>query len=548
MSAPPIAASKKAKSKLKAFQFIEGAPEQRDDEAIPAPAHEDRNQAEASRQTIVAPLKPPASMSASKRPPGLPTAKTFPSTPVTRLPLADLIGGTDHALNRLNILQLSPEERIGWGHSQSPDSKLSRQGPRKRARSSSPASSSQHEVSARFSQQKDAFSIHKLQQTLKTPQADPAADLWSRYAINTNIKDNQSLAPPIFSHLINESSPRVGENRASSGGVGGLRRWASCGTEWPTSASKRRRTNDRPRRDNPDHVLANISGNRGSQDNSPGKSRVGRLVEMIHESLTRQPRAVSPQPPSSSSPLPEKNDMHVEPYGSPSQKLESIQEQPNDENQFDEAHAQPEGPVEMAEIRRMNASQARSSDFGSEDFDETLLEAIKDESSRYTVAKVESQPVDGLTVPSVPAPEFTTARNSPTGSARANQRDEEEFDCEDEDGFAGVASMYDACDDLLDEQDLSQLRSSAETVVAPQAQEVFATADYANQGRIENTISDDEFGDDELDEDQLAAVEAACTQFIASGNVVCGLPHRKLSTKLTCWRVTSRDKAYRDTS
>ncbi|KAH0223590.1 hypothetical protein KCU90_g25704, partial [Aureobasidium melanogenum] len=90
---------------------------------------------------------------------------------------------------------------------------------------------------------------------------------------------------------MNDSSPRSAP-RTPGGSVGGLRRWASCGLEFPSSRVKRRRVN------------GIFRDNNNPQDLSVAKplSRVGMLVEKVQESLAHK------DIPSSSSPLPDKGE------------------------------------------------------------------------------------------------------------------------------------------------------------------------------------------------------------------------------------------------
>ena len=66
----------------------------------------------------------------------------------------------------------------------------------------------------------------------------PAVDLWKRYAVNATVNDKGSSESHTHVNSIHKSSPK---SSANTGSVSGLRRWASCGIEWPTSRSKRRR-------------------------------------------------------------------------------------------------------------------------------------------------------------------------------------------------------------------------------------------------------------------------------------------------------------------
>lgn len=296
----PIRASTQSKSKLKAFQFVEGRPgsQTRDLEKenracdlskkSPSPAKDDKE------------LEP-------ARTPAMAQSKMLPSTPAMRLPLADLIGNAEEAMRRPTPKEEPPEEHIGWiPNSSHPD--MSPQRRRKRAHSSSPVTMSQKEACERLALI-DPLDMHNLNQSLKTPHADPAADLWTRYATGRNADETPlDVALPSFAHLINDSSPRSAP-RTPGGSVGGLRRWQSCGIEWPASKAKRRRTNgvfrDRQK---------NMSGSGDDDSPSSGEprpkqlSRVGMLVEQVQESLAKPTLDPRRDAPSSSSPLPDKGE------------------------------------------------------------------------------------------------------------------------------------------------------------------------------------------------------------------------------------------------
>jgi hypothetical protein len=75
----------------------------------------------------------------------------------------------------------------------------------------------------------------------KTPKQDPAADLWSRYCGRTGSREPGSgealdqASQSKLEQLLIDSSPRS----STIGSVGGLRRYASCGVQFPISAEKK---------------------------------------------------------------------------------------------------------------------------------------------------------------------------------------------------------------------------------------------------------------------------------------------------------------------
>jgi DNA replication ATP-dependent helicase Dna2 len=297
---PPVPATSQAKSKLKAFHFVAGQPELpransdgKENEKTaghvgPVECTVDQHNATASSAPLH-PAKPGASpdMSDSTKTPQLPHANTFPSTPGARLSLEDLIGNVEES-REPEPREQSPEEHIGWIPNSS-STQLTPNRKRKRARSSSPScpntSSQRAETSAFF-----AGSAEK-----RTPEADPAADLWQRYGIGKD--SGNTLKLPEFNNILFPGSPRPFETPVKGSG---LRRWASTGNDWPSSKRKKQKSNASARVD----VWQNGAAESG------GRSKVAAMVEKIQESLATQ-RFAKPLPavtgdePASSDPLPD---------------------------------------------------------------------------------------------------------------------------------------------------------------------------------------------------------------------------------------------------
>ena len=301
---PAIPATTEAKSKLKAFQFAPNdvghgrstAGLDNKENLIGAQHHAEgkdySNGAETeAKQDDCLPSKSPQQK--TTKTPQLLHANTFPCTPSARLPLEYLIGNSDEANNFVAPVAQSPEEQICWNPNSSvitPNRK------RKRARSSSPScptTSSQSQKASKL------FAVDDENTTKETPEADPVADLWQRYANGKQYGDNLNL--PDFSHLISHGSPRPLETPIKSGA---LRRWASTGNEWPSSKSKRRRTN----------VPTNIElWQDQTTEEQNGQSKVAAMVQKIRDSLAAQNLeqlqtkvpVTRVEGPSSSSPLPD---------------------------------------------------------------------------------------------------------------------------------------------------------------------------------------------------------------------------------------------------
>lgn len=209
-----------------------------------------------------------------------------PSTPsTTRLPLADLVGNVDDSSRHAPNPVASPEEQLVWRGSQPTNTPLPRKN-KKRARSSSPVAPSQEDN--RFD---------SVKKDMTTPQADPAMELWSRYTGNKGTPSaHKSVA---FAHLINESSPR---SAAAAGSVSGLRRWASCGVEFPASHKKRRRTHGvfQGEKEGAEDVFASAPSSDTTTSGHSAKPNIASMVQRMRECVSKSQPRMSSQLPSSS--------------------------------------------------------------------------------------------------------------------------------------------------------------------------------------------------------------------------------------------------------
>jgi DNA replication ATP-dependent helicase Dna2 len=333
---PPLPATSQAKSKLKAFQFVAGQSESprsntegKENETKPGhagPVERTVDQHNATSSSV--PLHPAKAGASSQMPdsaktPQLPHANTFPSTPGARLSLEDLIGNVEET-REPEPREESPEEHIGWIPNSS-STQLTPNRKRKRARSSSPScpntSSQRAEASAFF-----AESAEK-----RTPEADPAADLWQRYGINKDSGNTSKL--PELSNILFPGSPRPFETPVKGSG---LRRWASTGNDWPSSKRKKQRSNASAKVDVWQHGPAE----------SNGRSKVAAMVEKIQESLATQKLAkllpaVTGDEPASSDPLPD--------TGSKIAEVQQIIRRPDSEPK----------PVDAKPLQRMGPPAAR---------------------------------------------------------------------------------------------------------------------------------------------------------------------------------------------
>lgn len=286
-------------SKLRAFQFQ--PQNDAEDLGLAGAANQNvqNNQVLERTNTLEA---TPNSLSASQKS----MEKDFrdcPQTPVGRLPLAELIAGGNDINHR--VVDLIPVERVLWNHSQQSGDPDSSQGGRitkrgkKRARSSSPLTS-QNETRKSFV--KELSKPEKLPPSLKTPQADPVNDLWSRYSLATDKPSPTRRAEPTISSL-HSSSPQTPTIHLQCRESGKLRRSYSCNIEWPTSATKRRKIQYSS--SNQEATISFTTYEKGNKASRNSKiARVSLLVEQIQNRLARSSTQVDENGADPSSLLP----------------------------------------------------------------------------------------------------------------------------------------------------------------------------------------------------------------------------------------------------
>lgn len=318
--------------------------------------------------------KPPDSglNKSSPQLPQLPAEKQCPQTPVNKIPLADLIGNTEDAFN-CDLKDTTPEDHIYWQHGPTPRSSIpsasaasTRKG-KKRARSSSPASSSQNQKSAHFNGE-ETLDLKIFQESLKTPQNDPALDLWARYTNASLTKtDTDGNALPAFAHLMT-SSPQT---PSTTGKDSGLRRSISCGIEWPTSKTKRRKFNPELAEGEVRDIFAASKRDIMARE-KPKASRISLLMEKLQENSMRVPQ-IEVSGPSSSSPLPGRNGMPAVLEVSPVSKRSAVLPA-NDDIAADEDD---NGPMQDVDPPMQDDHEDQSSEFGDEDLGLDILEAVE---------------------------------------------------------------------------------------------------------------------------------------------------------------------------
>lgn len=268
----PIAASPQSKSKLRAFQYEEKDNKPKKKMEVANKENTEPGSAKTTPQ-MIPPPQPLSQRSETK------DLRDCPQTPLGRLPLSELLASAEDTSRQ--HLNLTPIERVLWDNSpRDPGAAPAARRKRKRAHSSSPASSSQNETATHFVGVKPAVDLHTLQKALKTPKADPADDLWSRYSLNTELIDRKSPTAPGYPYLVHSSSPQTPATHLQRE-TGSLRRALSC-IEWPTSVAKRQKLHHSSSQGN------NARGDGTFESVEQSKlARVSLLVEKIHDGLSK---------------------------------------------------------------------------------------------------------------------------------------------------------------------------------------------------------------------------------------------------------------------
>lgn len=207
--------------------------------------------------------------------------KYCPQTPANRIPLADLISNTEDAFKFAPGNEATPEDYVYWQHvprSSDPNSGTPIARGKKRRNSSSPTSSP-----LQASNRKEAFDMQKSQSLLKTPQTDMVTDLWKNYIGKTMDETNGEI-PQRLANLLSSSPKTPGS--AKSNRESNLRRAASCGIDWPTSNTKRRKISHlddgRLNRDPLDRSKSDVP-----EPRIPHTSKLSILLDKIQENLKK---------------------------------------------------------------------------------------------------------------------------------------------------------------------------------------------------------------------------------------------------------------------
>ena len=515
----PIAASSQSKSKLKAFQYEQKGP------------HPDQKRQGMEKENVqpnmeeggseMDPPPPPLSQRA-----GAKDVRDCPQTPAGRLPLSELLASGEDPRQHLNF---TPIERVLWDNSPlSPDAPhlaAARKG-RKRAYSSSPASSSQNEVSNHFKREKKAIDIQGLQKALKTPKADPASDLWSRYTLNTGTAERRSPTAPAgerFTPFMNSSSPQTPGSHVQKDS-GGLRRVLSC-IEWSTSAAKRRKLFHNGIQRN---SAAEFSNNGGKGAQNPRMSRVSLLVEKVHDGLSKP--IISQENDTSSdagesSPLRRKDEAPSSPTEKNSSLDHGSQRLMDDvANVLSQTAVAPQGgvlqPLILSDEEIATLDKGDSSDFDDDDLDMEMMGGM-DEDIRTNVSedKAGAENHKDSTLVYLQTDRRTTkhseeffANETSSSTLKTAPIIHDEFDDDDNEIFAAdledVCAKYDSQSQPNVEKPTSHKVESHDSI---QLKSLPAFSHDALPVEIEVLSDDDDFGNDS-DFEQLAAECAEATQ------------------------------------
>ena len=301
-----------------------------------------------------------------------------PQTPIGRLPLSELLAAGDDS--RQNV-EYTPMERVLWENSpvnMDLTSSTSTRRKRKRAHSSSPASSSQNEVSSHFPEAQTSRHVPTLPVTLRTPKADPADVLWSRFA--SDRRSPSTAGGSLFPQLLQSSSPQTPGPPAPKDS--GLRRAFSC-IEWPTSAAKRRKMHHNGFQR---ETAASFADGDHSAERSK-MSRVSMLIDKMQNGLSnpREPTMTSSSEPSKSSPTANKT-------RSPMRERNSVESDSSDVDNvatgLSQAAVHEAAGAEQYEASSQGLEHVGKTDveelseFGDDDLDLEMIEAANDDEGR----------------------------------------------------------------------------------------------------------------------------------------------------------------------
>ena len=432
--------------------------------------------------------------------------RDYPKTPAGRVPLKELIGNSEEQ----NELQSSPTpvDQVLWKHSPSNlDEENIQLMPwrkdKKRARSSSPHLEQLEVVNHLVHhEERTSFDLQNLQRSLKTPQADPAGDLWSRYSLpTTDKKASDDVTSPTLANFLNSSSPQTPARYTGVQESGGLRRTMSCGLEWPVSAAKRRKVTRNSDRTSTRESVGVAAGQ--NADSDCNISRVNLLLEKIQHGFKRSATELERLGPSSSSPLERTSaahSQHVSQFGPTKSVKQGLQEPVKELANQPAALAtrSSQNPHTGEQSCSQGTDKTPVSEFGSDGIDLDLLNEVDASIRATSLRDIKEETLAPLGNTSTPPLEDTHVET---------KKDEFDdiFDGSDEDLLAAdleeVAALY-------DQRGLPAISEQVES------ESVHGDEVHPNSAPKKASIevsSDDEFGDD-LDFEEIAVEYVRATQ------------------------------------
>lgn len=454
-------------------------------------------------------------------------AKEYPTTPANRLPLADLVSNTEDAFKQAPGQECTPVDHVIWQHvpaSSSSDATSQTSASRlKRRHSSTPTSSP---LTGNSGNAKEPFDLQKFQALLRTPQEDVATDLWNSYVGKSTLSGSEACPPPRFANLLS-SSPHTPASAGTNQPSSGLKRSTSCAADWPTSNAKRRRM-----------WKGDASAGRGIfsrtrsniLDSGESKSsRINNLLEKIEKSLQKPPKRQT-LGPSSSSPLPMRYQSRSP---SPVRRTTRVSDGTDEANKR-------EGDVhDFSKTHGVPYQEASSSDYGSDDLDDELLEFAEDSVRPRQVladSRDNAEPLNsrsnacsppnnngqqqsfGVAYPSLPDLKIPALCEN---TMNMNDTDDaDEFGDNNEAFWNDIQANYDE----KQEQKSSPVRyqdsgvhNSAVDTAGPLKNKGQSTDNLVSQ----KTSSDDEFDDDEFDIEAIEQSMSVMQPAQSESNQVC---------------------------
>ena len=499
---PAIAASTQTKRRLGAFRFGEDREEVAEEtrsKVIETSAQDNEGAIDDTHT-----MHNPSSSQMTPRQPlsqvsGNSVTRECPQTPAGRLPLADLVASAED--RRKQKLHLTPVERIEWENSplesSQENSQASSKAPKrlKRALSSSPGSSTKKHP-AKKANTRVIFDLDQLQATLKTPNGDPASELWNRYSLKTQPKGRPSAETPFaqsFSQLLESSSPPSPAAYSRLRESAGLRRSFSCGIEWPVSAAKRRKTVLQGQR-----VATKESSQPHDVTSCRPSSRLKELVDKVHSEMIRSPRYEKTLNDTSapSSSLPEfdnADELEARAVLATNPTTDTVRKRiAHEEIRATENQNSP-GLDAGQEFKRSQQNDT-SSDFGEHEIDVEMMQAMENVASsleplgsnKYLPDEAQVKYQGGLPL------------SRSTSTAAATQRNDiDDFGDEVNDIFAAeledAVSGYDRRTEDVNKSDETSANRQQKDETAERGSQGVVTVGMTGAG--ETLVSDDEYGD-----------------------------------------------------